>query len=283
MSDRSTTTADLANPLDPHPDRHAQAMPERIAAVLHIVHILATYGRHLADTIQRRSVRRGFATIAQFFPTAKVSVILAHIFRGIMRAVALERLLLQRAASGRDLLVFTPPDDTLDAANPAVPPWPDAAFGSNAPPTQPSAPQTPTRRPTREPFPQAPLTLDSLPSMRQVEAEVRRHPVGRTLLAICNDLGVAPILCSNAMWESLYRAFAQYRGSFDRWFKEMRRRQKRYVEQEVDANPNLGWPGETRDAVRKTLGFVVGEPPVDPFFASPEAELAVPATATGPP
>ena len=70
--------------------------------------ILATYGRHLAQTLEHRAVARGFATIARFFGTVALDTILAHIHRGLMRAIALERMLRLRAARGRDLRILAP-------------------------------------------------------------------------------------------------------------------------------------------------------------------------------
>ena len=92
----------------PPKDRPGKPAPARIAEILAVVSILATYGRHLAETLEQRAVARGFATIARFFGTAAFDTILAHIQRGLMRAVALERVLLRRAARGRDLRILAP-------------------------------------------------------------------------------------------------------------------------------------------------------------------------------
>ena len=79
----------LPNPL---PQRIGPAGPRRtIAEILAVVSILAGYGRHLAQTLEQRAVARGFATIARFFGTVALDTILAHIQRGLMRAIALER------------------------------------------------------------------------------------------------------------------------------------------------------------------------------------------------
>ena len=59
--------------------------------------ILAAYGRHLADTIEHRAVWRGFTTIAQFFGTASLAIILPHLRRGIICAVALPSASCSRA------------------------------------------------------------------------------------------------------------------------------------------------------------------------------------------
>src|ERR1700733_7633259 len=97
----ATTTPGLATLPDPPKDRPGKPVPERIAAMLSLVAVLAEYGRHLAATIEHRAIWRGFATIAQFFGTATMPVILAHIQRGLMRAVARGRMLLRPPTRGR--------------------------------------------------------------------------------------------------------------------------------------------------------------------------------------
>ena len=125
------------------------------------------------------------------------------------------------------------------------------------------------------------LTLGRLPSMQQLEAEVRRRPIGRTIDDICRDLGVAPSLCAGTFWNVLLSAFQRYRGNLAGFTKEMRRRETQ-IEKELSAA--LAWPVETREAIRQVLGFMIGEPPVDPFAntAAPPASLAA-CPATGPP
>ena len=91
-------------PAPPKPDRTTTTpLPPNLAAVLAVVQILLAYGRHLAETFPRRSAAPGFHLIAKAFGTSRAAFILAHIRRGILRAAALERLLLARAARGRDL------------------------------------------------------------------------------------------------------------------------------------------------------------------------------------
>ncbi|HUB43382.1 MAG TPA: hypothetical protein VMB73_28540, partial [Acetobacteraceae bacterium] len=68
-----------------------------LSVVLRVVTILLTYGRHLADTFDRRSASAGFHLIARHFGTSNTGVILAHIRRGILRAAALHHVLLKRA------------------------------------------------------------------------------------------------------------------------------------------------------------------------------------------
>ena len=271
-------------------------MPERIAAVLSILAILINYGRHLADAIEHRAVWRGFATIAQFFGTATVPVILAHIQRGIMRAVALERMLRRRAARGRDLAILARRSRARRAAAPtaapeeptgsqAAPATPDAA----APPANPAtaeaagppaaeAPpaQQKAARPVRHGGPEEPLTLDTLPSMAHFEAEALRRPVGQTIVAICRDFGISPSLCNGTFWNQVFMAIHWYRGSVGNVVLEMGRREKRF-DKDHWKHPDLPLPEQTREGVRRVLGFLIGDPSVDPLRPepAPDAPAAV--------
>src|SRR5580693_8580467 len=112
-----------ASPPDPQPDGPARTMPARIAALLHTVRILLGFGRHLATTAQARSASPDFNAIAACFGTGRLSAILAHLQRGLLRAAALERVLLARAARGRDISFVAPRQHaTAPPAAPADPP-----------------------------------------------------------------------------------------------------------------------------------------------------------------
>ena len=292
MGTATTLTAGLATLPDPAMDRPAKPVPERIAAVLSVVAILTEYGSHLADTIEHRAIWRGFATIAQFFGTAAMPVILAHIRRGIMRAVALEHMLLRRAARGRDLAILARRVHARRAAEPTAPPAEPATTADAAPqPAEAPPAQQPASRPARRTGPEEALSLNSLPSMAQLEAEVRRRPIGRTIVDICRDLGISPSLCDGPFWNRVFMAIHCYRGSLGNIVVEMRRREKRF-DKEHWKHPNLALPEQTREGVRRVLGFFIGEPPVDPFRPVPApgapASVAAPSVpvaeaATGPP
>jgi hypothetical protein len=292
MSTATTLTAGLAALPDPPKDRPGRPVPEGIAAMLSVLTILIEYGRHLAETIEHRAIWRGFATIAQFFGTAAMPVILAHIQRGLMRALALEQMLLRRAARGRDLAILTRRTHIRRAAEPTAPQAEPVTAQAAAPlPAEAPPEQQPAARPVRGNFPEEPLTLDKLPSMAQLEAEVRRRPIGQTIVAICRDLGISPSLCDGMFWNRVFMAIHCHRGSLGNIVLEMRRREKRF-DKEHWQHPNLALPEQTREGIRSVLGFRIGEPPVDPFRPVPApgapASVAAPnvpvaEAATGPP
>src|SRR5512135_2097900 len=95
------------SPPDPQ-DRPGNPVPEYIAVFLHAVSILLGYGHHLLATVRQRATAPTFPAIAASFGTANLSTILAYLNRGILRATALDRFLLARAATGRDISLPTP-------------------------------------------------------------------------------------------------------------------------------------------------------------------------------
>ena len=126
-----------------------------------------------------------------------------------------------------------------------------------------------------------PLTLETLPSLEQLEAEVRRRSVGQTIIDICLDLGVSPSLCSGPFWNRLLDAIQHYRGALPKLMWEMRRRERRF-EKEDWKYPRLPLPEQTLAGIREVLGFRIGEQPVDPFRPALSPYATTPA-ATGPP
>jgi hypothetical protein len=242
-------------------------LPERIAQILPIVRILLAYGRHLASSLEERATARNFSVIAQCFGTAKLPVISAQIYRGILRAIALERLLLARAARGLDLTILAP--RTRAPRNP--PADQDAA-------SAPAAPDT-ALRPARRPAVDRSHDPDHYPTMAEIEAEVQRRPIGRVIADICRDLGVRPGLCDGGLWNDIFEVMRGYRGNFTGYARDMYRRKTRFVK-ELDHNRALDRPEQHRDGIRRALGFFIGEAMALP--SAMIADLSV-AAATGPP
>jgi hypothetical protein len=289
-------TSGLSPQAAPPKEQSGQPAPARIAEILAILSVLASYGRHLAQTLEQRAVARGFATIARFFGTVACDTILAHVIRGLMRAIALERILLHRAAHGRDLRILTsrtpsgrqpPAQDAPDAGQTArsappaeLTPEQDAAAQDAA--AREAAAREAEARLSRRIAASRPLTLDTLPSMEAIEAQVHRSPVGRTIAAICRDLGISPSLCEGMFWNRLFDAIRLYRGSIGGFVLAVKRCEQRFDKEEWK-HPGLELPDETRNGIRRVLGFFIGETLVDPFavLAAPMAPVA--AAATGPP
>ena len=271
MRPDALTNPGPASPPDPPQVRSSPTIPERIAALLHAVHVLLGYGRHLADTVNQRAAAPSFTTVAARFGTAKLSVILARLHCGILRAVALERGLLARAASGRDVEFVQLRVRTGTAQSAPSDPTAEQHAG-----TQVAAPprRKPASRPARRPG--CADTEFHIPTLEELEAQVRRRPLGRTIVDICLDLAVVPGFCTGTFWNELFEIMQYHGGSVVTLMQERRRREKMFAE-EQDRRPtgNWDWADLTREAILKMLGFLIGEEPANPF-----ADGAV---ATGPP
>jgi hypothetical protein len=293
MENEAPDPPDTAAPTDPPADRAGRAVPARIALLLHAVRILLGFGRHLADTAQHRATRPGFNAIAVCFGTSRLHRILAHLQRGILRAMALERVLLARAAQGRDIRLTEPRTRMHVAsaapADPSAPPPPEAQTAPEAsaaavmsatveaPGARPATP-----RPTRPPGWNDPELF--MPTLEELEAQVRRRPLGRTIVEICLDLAVVPGFCAGAFWNTLFDSIRLYGGSLDALRQERTRRQEAFCkEQDLKPGSDWSWLEMTRDGLLRVLGFRIGEAPVDPFEPAPGPGVVVATAATGPP
>ena len=182
----------------PDANQAGPAMPENIARLLYVVRILLEYGRHLAATIERRAAAPGFGLFRAVFGTAMLSVITAHLHRGILRAMALESLLRQRAAAGHDVEPSLRPTSTAD---------------TNADPcNEPFSTQVARLTDERTQY-DIPIDPNSLATPEQIEAEVRTRPIGRTVADIRRDLGIIAMMCKREFWDSVADAIARYEDS----------------------------------------------------------------------
>ena len=259
-----------ASPLDPPQDRPGKTapVPEYIAALLYAVDVLLGYGRHLLGTVHRRAAAPTFPAIAACFGTANLSTIMALLNRGVMRATALQHVLLARAATGQDIKMVTRRTRTEEEPPPA--PTDPQSEQPTVPPTKPKA----ARRPSLPPGSDDPELF--MPTPQELERQVRRRSFGRTMAEICSDLGVVPGLCTPAFWNGMFEIMHYFGGNgVVTVMREKSRREQAFI-QEQDKKPGstLNWWQLGRDAVHEILGFFIGEEPVDPFAAAP---------ATGPP
>jgi hypothetical protein len=254
-------------------------VPAGIAAVLHVVRILLNFGRHLAGTTERRAARPGFGAIAVCFGSGRVFKILAHLQRGILRAMALERVLLARAARGQDIRFTEPRAQT--SAPPAAPAAPPAEPPQEAR-AQPErhAESKSAAQPSRPRGGNDPELF--MPTLEELEAQVRRRPLGRTIVEICLDLAVVPGFCTGAFWNTLFDSIRLYGGSVSELMQERMRREVAYIK-EQDRVPRSDWSWQelTREGKRLVLGFNIGDAVVDPFGLADAPEVAVASAATG--
>ena len=250
-------------------------MPEYIAAVLHAVGILLGYGRHLLATVQHRATAPTFPTIAAAFGTANLPTILAHLNRGILRAAALQRFLLARAETGRDINMVT--RRTSSDEPPPAPAAPQAEQPADQPPRPKTAP-----RPSLPPGSDEPEFY--MPTQQDLDRQVRRRAVGRTITEICRDLAVVPAFCTSAFWNGIFEVMHYFGGSVETVMREKTRREQAFFqEQNRKLGSTFDWLHLKRDEIRQVLGFFIGERPVDPFAQSSAPSVPGGALATGPP
>jgi hypothetical protein len=156
----------------------ARPVPPGIAELLPLLHIFITYGKTLAETLQRHAAAPQrlpwFWFVARAFGSIEIPRILARITRGLLRAAALEAKLRRMAAHGRDLRAAS-----IRLPSPRKPRDAEA----ETPPAEPATPSA-------EPAPPGPGS-GSPAHAEEIEAEVRRRPVGAVLFDICRDLGIA--------------------------------------------------------------------------------------------
>jgi hypothetical protein len=273
-------------------------MPARIAALLHTVRIMLGFGGHLATTAKDRSASPDFIPIAACYGTSRLYAILAHLQRGLLRATALENVLLERAARGRDVRFTAPSKPVAATTAPADPPAaaqpdePRADLPVEQPAGSPAEQRAnpPAEQPAealiaRKAAPTRPIGWNDpelfMPTLAEFEAQVRRRPLGRTLVDICLDLAVVPGFCDGAFWNELFDSIRLLGGSIPALMQEKYRPEKAFAE-EQDKKPgsNWDWLEMKRDTLRRVLGFRTGEATNDSF--DPISESYAPAAPAAP-
>ncbi|MEI7710188.1 MAG: hypothetical protein WCI94_02060 [Rhodospirillales bacterium] len=233
-------------------------MPTCIAAILGVVRTLLGYGKHLDATLPDRADHPRFPVLAAGFGTHDMRRILNHVQRGILRAMMLQRFLLARAAQGRDIEPTPQPEPAEQADI-------EALEIKLRPPAQPR--EKSKRRPHIDPDSPAHFYM---PTLKELEAQVRRRSVGRTIAEICLDLGIGPTTCDGGFWLELYRTLAHFGGNFEHVFTTQERR-KTAFEKERSKLPDtwsVDWRDRPKDAIRQLLGHLLGEPPPTLLVAS---------------
>jgi hypothetical protein len=223
-------------------------MPACIAAILGVVRTLLGFGKHLDQILPDRTAHPGFLALAIGFGTHDLRRILAHVQRGILRAMMLQQYLLARAAQGRDI-------EPTERPAPAEQADIEAMEMKLCPPSQ-------ARARPKKAHPDDPLHF-SMPTLRELESQVRRRSIGRTIAEICMDLGVTPSSCDGAFWNEFYLTLTDFGGKFED-FCEVRERRSQTFKKERDKLPSTGnwdWCDRPKEAIRKMLGYLLGEPP----------------------
>ena len=219
-------------------------MPHNLTWVLVLIKILLRRGRRFAQSIGDAAyvAQPRFATVAAVCGTYDVTVIGARIQRGILRLLALEAYLLKRGAKGREITVFE------RRPRAPAPPASEAPAPTDAPPPR-------KYRRVYDP------NQTTIPTLEEMQAEVRRNPLGRTMIRICLDLAIVPGFCEGDVWQALYTTWRHCGGSLGRFYKVRDEREKTF-ERERDRRPDTwhwNWRDLNKTTVREALGCLIGE------------------------
>ena len=160
-------------------------MPAGIGHLLYVVHMLIAYASCIAMKVEACAVSGDLTRVAAPFGTLDPAAIILRICRGLRRALALEELLKQRAAQGRDIAPIPP----------------------RAPAQRSGSGEGKRRGNGRKP------DDGRVPSVAEIAAEVRRRPPGAVIAMICRDIGITPADLSDDEWEALRRAILDYGGT----------------------------------------------------------------------
>jgi hypothetical protein len=190
------TAAVPADCPDPHQDRPATDTdsPTSTGRLLRLVRALIDYGRQLATTLQQRTTTTNLTAITRNFSTIDIGEILGRIIRGLLRATALEARLDRRL----------PPRHAVPPAVSA----PSHRQPRTAPHADPSAGAAEPR-------------IVRLPTPAEIEAQVRRRPIGAVLADICRDLGITT---AHPLWRELSLAIIVNDGNLASLFKDIFKR-----------------------------------------------------------
>ena len=187
MSD-APTTAVAAAPPDPDRCVAAPTALPRVGSLLRAVRLLVEYGTALIATLQQRNCLERCTMAMMDFGTRDLTLIIARIKCGLLRAAALEERLGRLVARGVDLPV--PPVRPLAEASGAT-----RAAGKR---------KTSAARAA---------LLAALPSAEEIAAQVRTQSLGVIIADICRDLGLMAGAMDARIWDALEDAAAE--GGFD--------------------------------------------------------------------
>lgn len=242
MNESRTSTPGLPLPPDAPRVRYGRPLPPATVALLIQLQVLLVYARHLLGFLAQVA-ERGFSLVARCFGSVQVAFVLTNLTRGILRAIALERVLLTRTGGEPDPVANKPRRRMPQAARQSA---------SHAP--RPSADRIP-----------------GLPTLRQLEAAIRRRPVESAVDEIRHDLGVSFSLCEARFGNALRDMIATHRDSLSNVFRECLPRAA-VTAGTAERQPACDFPPQKPDVIRYIVGWFIGaQQPVCgfPFTASP--------------
>jgi hypothetical protein len=164
--------------------------------VLYVLRFLIAYTFHIAAAVEEYAASGDLAPVAiSFAPGITFQALVTRLARGLRRALALQEMLQQRAATGQDI-------------DPVPPRRSGPGGGSRKNNENQDRPPEPER----------------LPSAAEIAAELQRRPVGAIVAEICHDIGIAPEDLTEEQWDALQAVIDTYGGSREKLWPSMRNR-----------------------------------------------------------
>ena len=237
--------------------------------VLKLVQSFITYAKHLESVLPTKARHPDLAKFTVEWASRDLSFIMQRVHRGLLRAMLLQKFLLLRAKTGRDL---------RDGACPE-PATPEAveAFTPNL--REKKAGEKPARR--KRDLMDMPLIADPetpngfyLESVEEMWRQIRRRSIGRTLADIALDLAATPGTIDYEFWRRLERAMRYIHDNVGvmpdgfTHYHYVRDRRRRAVNADFERISGV-WPGDVWDAkpretVRGIIGWLLGEAGPEP-------------------
>ena len=91
-----------------------------------------------------------------------------------------------------------------------------------------------------------------MPTLEDLERQVRRRAVGRTIVEICSDLAVVPGFCTPAFWNGMFEVMHYFGGSVATVMREKTRREQAFIqEQDSKLDSTWDWMQLKRDEIRQ--------------------------------
>lgn len=188
-------------------------VPSGIAIALYVVRFLIAYACHIAAKAEECAVRGDIRPVTlPFDKSIAIDQLIIRVARGLRRALMVQQMLQQRAATGRDL------EPVARREHPH-------AGGTRKNGQNQEKPPKPER----------------LPSEAEIAAELQRRPLGAIVADICADIGIVPSDLTDEQWNALQWVIHEFGGDRMKLWPAMRNRMVADMA-EVAVNPHAETP-----------------------------------------
>lgn len=178
----------------PDQDRAAirKAVPAGIAQVLFVLRFLIDYACHVAAKAELcAAVNDLRPVIVPFAKSIRIDQLIIRIARGLKRALALQEMLHQRAATGQDIEPVQRRQRSGSGGGGAKQNGQDK---------------------------EKPLQPERLPSAAEIAKELQHRPIGDLVATICHDIGIVPSDMTPDQYQALQAVIVTYGGSLGKLF-----------------------------------------------------------------